>query len=327
MIKPAFFPFTDIPPETAERLLAVFPKVVVYRPTAAPPASIATSRSGEISVRIPKTDDDADLLQRFDEINRLSDSLAGESKGADVRSLSRVLQADAGDERSVRRLASHIRSGSPLSEERNQAEDPDLQLRESRLFLLVAGAFDNRMRETTEHIDEILKSEQALFSVIHGEAPEPGPGGGRATLPPAADIGRYYTEKRLSAWANLLLADSSPPPVYITDSREVFDAVTDRAETLYESTRAACSPAAVREAAAGSGGKTIDEWVDGLRKTGDPPAHPSDEESNARKWTIHAARNISPRRCWGVWTSIDRREYESTGDVGESTLWIWRGEG
>lgn len=222
---PTFFPFTHMAEPTAAALSGLFRRVVLYRPSDDPlPEPLQRQADdGFLEIRTPVRGDERHLKAAVAEYEAWAER-HGSSPLAHFKS--RQGKVPFFEESSLSRIRAEIKR---WSEAKPEEKKPD-PVFAARLFLSVAQAFDRQEWEVNRSLTGLRDLEASLLKSIHGEQDAIRP----ATALPAEDLGRHMPHQRIWAWSCLWSRDPAASPLWVTDSREIFDAIL---EPVFDSPR------------------------------------------------------------------------------------------
>ncbi|GBC59329.1 hypothetical protein DENIS_0268 [Desulfonema ishimotonii] len=220
---PAYFPFTCISPAAAAVLAACFKRITVYQPLDAqiPDALRAQAESGLLDMRTPVTADGEKLKALIRDYRAWAEI----HQGSPLPFLKTRPATPFFDDFSAHQIRSDIRKKDAGQE--TAPEAPDL-LFNARLFLSITREFDMQQWELADGLTALADMEKKLLQDLRGEiiTDDIGLGGQPATA--KEDTGAHMTAERLTAWAHLALCDPALSDRFVTDSRAVFEIITEQ---------------------------------------------------------------------------------------------------
>jgi len=220
---PVYFPFTSLSPAASRALSVCFPRVAVYAPSPGliHPSLSAAADLGIVEIHAPVSEDESRVAGVVDEFRRWGDLQGGADLGRWKRS---EMEAPMLEEASAESLRSAIRK----RVRGREAESGPAPLFLSRVFLAVAQRFDGFQGETDAELAAAGELEKILAEGLHGDAAAETT---RTASAPPTDLGMRMTATRMAAWSRLFSEAPAAGPL-ATDSRAVWEAVTDAAEGL-----------------------------------------------------------------------------------------------
>ncbi|MFO8111429.1 MAG: hypothetical protein R6T92_02870 [Desulfosalsimonadaceae bacterium] len=257
MIKKVFFPSTFITQETAAAINRRLGRFVLYQPIMdqTPPVLGHLCETSAIELRHPVIGNEAYLL----ELCRAY-STWGSVHPKDALRLNRL----AGEGFYNQDFAAEIRTEvlkqrNGVSSDSAPKADPMVN---ARMFLQLAQEFDLRESEIRQSLEKTDNASRQLFEELRGEGLSEGEYSGAGDAGATDDASAVMTEARLSAWALLGKNDSSPPDIFVTDSRAVMDALFERFPSMVQ---------LEKTAAAGEPETAAQALSDGFRSIADNP--------------------------------------------------------
>lgn len=120
----------------------------------------------------------------------------------------------------------------------------------ARMFLQLAQEFDLNEWEIRLSLEKADSASKTLFEQLRGEGLDTVEPFGSGDLSASDDPCAVMTESRMAAWALLARSDTSPPDLFLTDSRAVMDALTERFPAIVRllQTDKVCEPVLVADA-------------------------------------------------------------------------------
>ncbi|RPH49137.1 MAG: hypothetical protein EHM85_14890 [Desulfobacteraceae bacterium] len=239
-MKPVYFPFTFINDSVARDLYAFFGQITVYQPGAhdIPENMQKLADEGVVELKVPVSGDEARIealikeYKEWGELHQKSDTAFLKAIGERVPFF---------DETFSTQLASQIKK---IRDDNYSKEKPDI-LFNARLFLCLAQDYDlvqyginrdlisvyemeKKLLEGLTHEDEVFFSKKAGTSLQ------------------SDDYGKYKIKERIEAWTYLMSNDMEIPGFFITDSRDAFDFVMEKAGDIKEVINLASVPVSAR---------------------------------------------------------------------------------
>lgn len=214
LMNPVYLPYTYIRASLLSVLNTCFSQTVVYQaaPSQPLPADALGSASDILEIRLPAAGEE-DIIEKTCRDYRRWLQL---NPGCD-RELLKISggRAPFWDETTPSNIIYQIRGG-------RQSESADQSLLAARIFLVLAQLYDRQQSALNQDMVQLARQEEALMRELRG-GEALGKTGARPDGPPPA--AEYMVEKRLKAWARLLLADTSNRVggLFITDSRAVWE--------------------------------------------------------------------------------------------------------
>jgi hypothetical protein len=226
---PIFFPFTYMPPASAEALRSCFTRMTVLQPGAGClPADMAPlAASGWLDVRLPVGGDDTRLEAVMKDYRDWAEVHRGVDAGV-LRSLGD--RPPFYQDNATSRIRDAIRGQEKSSPEVQEvaAIFPDL------IFLGMAQEFDVQNQLVREDLKNVMQMEARLFGLLKGEQSKRrqsfGDGDVRTTAP-----GEYMLEERLASWSRLLalsVGGDSVPLAAVTTSLTAIEYLLEHAPDL-----------------------------------------------------------------------------------------------
>jgi len=224
---PICFPFTYISKNTQAALAACFAQAAVFQamPDDLPEDMQEAAASGVLDVRVPVAGDAEKLQAVLKEYRYWAEVHQGSSL-----SFFKTRQDDIPlfDDDSAQRIRHEIRR-SESGTARPLVEGPD-RIFQARTFLCIAQEFDTRHWEVNSSLAAFADMEEELLRELKGEDEFDDVMPGTSGLVSPGDPGVHMTEERVRTWASLAACDTDLSPLFVTDSRAVFELVTDRFE-------------------------------------------------------------------------------------------------
>ncbi len=120
----------------------------------------------------------------------------------------------------------------------------------ARMFLQLAQEFDLNEWEIRLSLENAESASKELFEQLRGEGLNTEESFGSGDPAASDDPCAVMTESRIAAWALLARNDTSPPDLFVTDSRAVMDALTERLPALVRllQTDKVCEPVLAADA-------------------------------------------------------------------------------
>lgn len=226
---PIYFPFTCIRDERAAALTACFTRIVLFQPIPARDFGHSSDHAerltngGRLDIRVPVADD----------AKKISGIIAQYRQWAEIHEGSALafFKSQEGrtpffDDVSAHHIRSEVQRKATGKADAPESPDPLLL---ARIFLAVAQEFDLRESELAADLDAVSGMERELLKTLKGEAEFEEAVAGLSATTGTNDPGGRMAEERLAAWARL--AAHAPAaegnPVFITDSRRVWETVAD----------------------------------------------------------------------------------------------------
>lgn len=257
MINKVFFPATFITQAAAAALNHRLGRFVLYQPIMGqtPRMLEHLSETYAIELRHPVIGKEAFLLELCQAY-----SSWGNLHQKDALRLNRLAGGGFYNQDFAAEIKTEVlKNKKGVASEADKKVDP---LANARMFLQLAQEFDRSESEIRENLEKADHASRQLFEQLRGEGLASGDfsaSGG------ADDACAVMTESRLAAWSLLAKADTVPPDVFITDSRSVINAVTERFPSIIrmETTSASGDPDAAASELAGSFQSIADApWTD-----------------------------------------------------------------
>lgn len=237
-MKPIYFPLTSISEATIAASASCFEQIAVYQPCSRniPETVQKWAEKGLLDIRVPIKEDDERLERLIKEYKAWADLRQG-NESAFFKSLKNTVPFF--NETYPSQIRSELKKRIGEASEEKEKTEP---LFKARVFLCMAQEADIRNIELNRDIKEFKAKEQEMFKSLKGEddfdisesefiSPE------AEISMPEDDPGIYMTAERTEAWFHLMQHDhdSEPSRIFVTDSRAVFEYMTERipdAETV-----------------------------------------------------------------------------------------------
>jgi len=228
-MKPVYFPFTYINDAAARDLCACFGQVTVYQPGAheIPENMQRLADEGLLDLKMPVSGDEARLealikeYKEWGELHQKSDTAFLKAIGERVPFF---------DDTFSTQLASQIRK---IRDENYTKENPDI-LFNARLFLYLAQDYDLAQDGINRDLISVYEMEKKFLEGLTYDDEEFFIKKTGSSLQTAEDSGKYKIKERIEAWMYLMLNDMEPPGFFITDCRDAFDFVIEKAGDIKE---------------------------------------------------------------------------------------------
>ncbi len=234
-MKPIYFPLTYISEPAVEALASCFEQTAVYQPCSRniPETLQKWAEKRVLEIRVP-ADEDNDRLER---VIKEYKAWAELHKGSELAFFkSRKDAVPFFDETSPSQIRSELKS--ELKKDMQAEKEKTDLLFNVRLFLCIAQESDIRNLEVNQHITSFEAKERNMLNALKGgdefdiaefETPE------SENSLQRDDPGTYMTAERTEAWFHLMQHDPEKSALFVTDSRAVFDYLTEKiqaAETV-----------------------------------------------------------------------------------------------
>ncbi len=221
-MNPLYFPFTYINNSKAADLCACFKQITVYQTGILdfPDPMQKLYEKGLIDIRTPVTGDESKLKAILREYKAWAE--------LHQKSLLAFLRATEGekaftDETFSSQIASQIKKNM-VGDQPKAAND---FLFNSRLFLSLAQEFDEQQDRIERELLSIDEMEKKLLSDLTDEDEMYFNIKGKDSIEKVYDSGKDKIKERLKAWAYLVLNDKQRPGIFITDSKDAFEYITE----------------------------------------------------------------------------------------------------
>lgn len=228
---PIYFPFTYMPPASAEALRSCFTRMTILQPGEGRlPADMAPmAASGWLDVRLPAGVDGARLQAVMKEYRDWAEVHRGVDTGL-IRSLGD--RPPFFQDNATSRIREAIRGREKAAPEGQDSATIFSDL----IFLGMAQEFDVQNQLVGEDLKAVMQMEARLFGRLKGEDGKGPPpveaGGGRTSVP-----GEYMLGERLAAWSRLLalsFGGDSAPLAAVTTSLAAVEYLREHAPELKE---------------------------------------------------------------------------------------------
>ncbi len=225
-MKRVFFPHTMITPVLAEALQAALGPMTLYHPLpeAVDAQTAKLAEAQQIELAFPCPEDGGRLVAAIASFR----SWAAAHGGRDLAGLmGRGAEPPFFGADATSRIVAEIKSGHRAP----TAETTTERLHRSRLLLMLAQELDARRSELTADWRSLEAQERRMLEELKGED-KAVTGGIGAVAPSAAPAPLHMLTARIGAWAQLALQSedwggTSPAALFLTDSAEVLDYVTE----------------------------------------------------------------------------------------------------
>jgi len=223
-MKPVYFPFTYINDTAARDLCACFGQVTVYQPGAQsiPENMERLAKEGMLDLKVPVSEDEARLValikeyKEWGELHQKSDTAFLKAIGERVPFF---------DDTFSTQLASQIKK---IRDENYSKEKPDI-LFNARLFLCLAQDYDLVQDGINRDLISVYEMEKKLLEGLTHDDEAFFCKNTGSSLQAADDSGKYKIKERIEAWIYLMSNDKENPRFFITDSRDAFDFIIEKA--------------------------------------------------------------------------------------------------
>jgi hypothetical protein len=236
---PIFFPYTYIPPETADLLQACFSRLAVLQPLPGrlPEDMQSLQASGWLDLRAPIGIDASRLEETIRGVRTWAELNRGR-RGLDTGfSHSTGNRIPLFDDTVPSRLRDAIRSQGGSAP---RATDTAVPLVTDLVFLNMAEQFDVQSRTVSEDFDGLKRMEAELFNQLHGKENAIQWPGARQPSRQHPESAGYMLAERLAAWRRVMGASYAPgqmPAVAVTVSRPVVEDLIEATGILREALR------------------------------------------------------------------------------------------
>ena len=228
-MKPVYFPFTYINDTVARDLCACFGQVTVYQPGARsiPESMQRLAEEGMLDLKVPVSGDEAKLealikeYREWGELHQKSDTAFLKAIGERIPFF---------DDTFSTQLASQIKK---IRDENYSKEKPDI-LFNARLFLCLAQDYDIMQDGINRDLVSVYEMEKKLLEGLTDEDEVFFSKNTGSSLQASDDSGKYKIKERIEAWTYLMSNDRELPGFFITDSRDAFDFVIEKAGDIKE---------------------------------------------------------------------------------------------
>ncbi|MDQ1330679.1 MAG: hypothetical protein QG578_944 [Thermodesulfobacteriota bacterium] len=260
-MKPVYFPFTYINDDVARDLYACFGQVTVYQPSTheIPENMRKLSDDGMLDIRVPVSGDETRIealikeYKEWGELHQKSDTAFLKAIGERVPFF---------DDTFSTQLASQIKK---VRDENYSKEKPDI-LFNARLFLCLAQDYDLAQDGINRDLVSVYEMEKKLLEGLTHEDEEFFIKKTGSSLQASDDSGKYKIKERIEAWTYLMSIDGEQPGFFITDCRDAFDLVTEKAGDMNEVLELASVPVCAKTGIMDKWRAFFIEQIEGLSK-------------------------------------------------------------
>jgi len=236
-MKPIYFPLTYISEQSVEALASCFEQIALYQPCSRniPETLQKWAEKRVLDIRVPAKQDN----DRLERVIKEYKAWAELHKGSELAFFkSRKDAVPFFDENSPSQIRSELKSELKKDMQGPAEKEKTDPLFNARLFLCMAQDSDIRNLEVSQHITSFETKEQDMMNALKGgddfdiaefETPK------TENSLPREDPGIYMTAERIEAWFHLMQHDPEKSALFVTDSRAVFDYLTEKnpaAETV-----------------------------------------------------------------------------------------------
>jgi hypothetical protein len=232
MRMPLYFPFAVASPASMVRLKSYFEKIAVYQALDYPTqkASAPGMDNDLWQIITPVAGDEKEIAAVLKDFKNYIDLHKDAPLAFLKAQSSRIPFFTDTSVSKIRSDLKNLAAGNAAAQ--NTAEPARDSLFAARLFLAAAKEHDVHYFDLLEAMASQEKMEQTLYDRIKGE-----PGDVERLFPALTqnadeDPGNTMTEERIKAWSVVLLHDSSPPGVFVTDSPAVMNYLESRGPRL-----------------------------------------------------------------------------------------------
>lgn len=226
-MKPIYFPFTYISEPAAATLASCFKQTVVYQPSELklPEIMLKYSENGILDIRTPVSGNEDRLNAVIKEYRRWAEIHQGGGKTFFNIQGNKVPFFDDTTPSSIR---ADILRGAKTENRHPEPDTPD-PLFAARIFLCIAQDFDMQHQGVNTDLESYQKMEQNLMKNLRGEDFDEIGIRNDAFRFLREDTGIYMTAERIKSWTRLMVCDPESSGLFITDSRAVFEHISEMA--------------------------------------------------------------------------------------------------
>lgn len=224
---PAYFPFSHISMETAEKIYKHFGKIVTYLPFEQPASHMMNefAKRGLIDIRFPLKPHEEKIAAAFSEYLRWMDMNRG-TRGIGTQFFrERRETIPFFDESSTLRIRSDIKAKAK-GVEKDKTEEI---LFGAGLFSAVSKNFDAGNEELELNLDRFNDLEKNFLETLNVDEKTEMPAGRSPIFRGETDRGAYMTRERIMAWGTMMMEDERTPEFFITTSRAVVQYLVELA--------------------------------------------------------------------------------------------------
>ena len=226
-MKPVYFPFTYINETAARNLYACLGQITVYQPGAhnIPENMQRLADEGLLDLKAPVSGDEARLEALIKEYKAWGE-LHQKSNTAFLKAIGE--RVPFFDDTFSTELASQIKK---ISDEHNSKAKPDI-LFNTRLFLCLAQDYDLVQDGINRDLISVYEMEKKLLEGLTHEDEVFFSKKTGSYLQAADDSGKYKIKERIEAWTYLMSNDMEMARFFVTDNKDAFDYINEKAGDL-----------------------------------------------------------------------------------------------
>ena len=223
-MNPVYFPYTYIKEIIAEDLCACFKKVTVYQPSGQniPEKTQKLAQKGLIDLRVPVSGDEPKLeylikeYKRWGEIHQKSEMAFLAAKGE---------SAPFFDDTMSSQIASQIKQ----FEDQKKSRQKPAPFFHARLFLCIAQEYDLQQDGISKELLSVSEMEKKLVEGLRGEDEDFYTKYAGKLIHVADETEHHMIKERLDAWVHLMAHDKELPGFFITNNKDAFDYLIEKA--------------------------------------------------------------------------------------------------
>ncbi|MFO7667975.1 MAG: hypothetical protein R6V76_15290 [Desulfobacterales bacterium] len=260
-MKPVYFPFTYINDSVARDLYSCFGQITVYQPGAhdIPENMQRLADEGLLDLKVPVSGDESRLealireYREWGELHQKSDTAFLKAIGEKVPFF---------DDTFTTELASQIKK---IRDENNSKEKPDI-LFNARLFLCLAQDYDLVQDGINRDLISVYEMEKKLLDGLTREDEVFFTKNTGSSLQAPDDSGKYKIKERIEAWTYLMSNDIEMPEFFVTNNKDAFDYIIEKAGDLKKIIELSNVPFSPRSEITHKWQEILSEQIEGLLK-------------------------------------------------------------